>query len=79
MTKNNNASTYSSYKTGGIVMRKLTMNVLVPAITAGVIYKYRYKILNQALNIPFVRKMGVNTAMKIPGVREQFIQKAFGK
>jgi hypothetical protein len=60
-------------------MKKLTMNIIVPAITAGVVYKYRYKILNKALKIPFVRKMGVHTAMKIPGVQEKFIQSAFGK
>jgi hypothetical protein len=41
------------------------------------LYKNRYKILNKLMSIQGIRQLAVASTMKIPGVREKFIQQAF--
>ncbi|MDX8364234.1 hypothetical protein ACSVDA_05350 [Cytobacillus sp. Hm23] len=40
-------------------------------------YRYRYRVADALLQIPFVSKTFVRMTMKIPFIREQFINTAF--
>lgn len=55
------------------------MKWIVPFVLIAGIIKYRYKILNIVLGSYFIRKIAVRAAMSIPGLRNKFMESAFGK
>lgn len=61
------------------MMKNLCFKWLLPAALLGIAYKKRYRILNFLLGNEWLRKMSVNTAMNIPGVRERLISSTFRK
>lgn len=60
-------------------MRKFCYQWLLPVVVTGVAYRYRYRLLNKLLENGWIRKMSVNAAMNIPGMRNRFMNSAFRK
>ncbi|MFC7060632.1 hypothetical protein [Halobacillus seohaensis] len=54
---------------------KVILLLLIPIVVLG--YSYRSKIISFLSSVPFIRKFGVRTAMRIPYVRNKFIGKLF--
>lgn len=52
--------------------------LLIAALLA-VAYKKRYRMLNIILSNRWIRAASINTAMKMPNVRDQFMNNLFRK
>ncbi|MDQ0231980.1 hypothetical protein [Metabacillus malikii] len=51
--------------------------VIMLAVGSMALYRYRYKIVNVILGQPNLRRMFVRLSMRIPFLKERFMQKAF--
>ncbi|MBS4176341.1 hypothetical protein [Lederbergia citrea] len=60
-------------------MRKFVFSFIMPAIMAGAAYRFRYKLLNTILGNQMLRRIGINAAMNMPGIRSRLINSAFRK
>lgn len=58
---------------GGMMMRRLI--VLIAGSFA--IYRYRYRIVNFVLGNPQLRRYFINLSMRIPFIRDRFVNRAF--
>lgn len=60
-------------------MMKFGLKLLSIATVFAAVFRFRYKLLNGVLAIPFFRKFSVNTLMNIPGMRSRMIGSVFSK
>ncbi|MGM7701979.1 hypothetical protein ACSVDE_09630 [Pseudalkalibacillus sp. Hm43] len=58
-------------------MRYGFMKWLLFFVGAILVYQNRYKLLNMILGMKFLRSIAVRGFMKVPGVREKFVQDLF--
>ncbi|KAB8128436.1 sodium:proton antiporter [Gracilibacillus oryzae] len=58
---------------------RLFRTLLTIFALAGVIYRFRMKVINFIASVPFLRKISVRFAMQIPFIRKKFMQSMFLK
>ncbi|WP_042223451.1 hypothetical protein [Oceanobacillus manasiensis] len=58
---------------------RITTIVLAILGIIGIVYKWRYRIMNTLLAISFLRRLAVTLSMNMPTIRSKILPSLFGK